>query len=200
MKNTSFYVSFKVGSSIDLGWISSTRVSLLYNGILIGEARFEDNYIIPDESNMVDFELQEMEIQNMLAFKAFIRHVIPQPRDRCQLKRKGPFAALEIVENGHMLSMAIHLDKMGVAEALDPVVHHADGRILAILEGEFSIMNADDDEQYVLTGNINPCIRLSGTAVLKGVCLDKNADTWFIHAIRQFEMEINLDEVIYGKR
>ncbi|KAH8131449.1 hypothetical protein LI328DRAFT_126800 [Trichoderma asperelloides] len=61
-------------------------------------------------------------------------------------------------------------------------------------------MNADDDEQYVLTGNINPCIRLSGTAVLKGVCLDKNADTWFIHAIRQFEMEINLDEVIYGKR
>lgn len=128
-RNTSFYVSFKVGSSIDLGWISSTRVSLLYNGILIGEASLEDNYIIPDESNMVDFELQELEIQNMLAFKAFIRHVIPQPRDRCQLKRKGPFAALEIVENGHMLSMAIHLDKMGVAEALDPVVHHAGNKI-----------------------------------------------------------------------
>ncbi|UKZ86130.1 uncharacterized protein TrAFT101_001970 [Trichoderma asperellum] len=225
-RETDLEISIEAGSGIDLGWISSTKVSLLYDGTLIGEASLKDNYIIPNEYNMINLVLQKIEIRNMIAFKALIRHVIPQPRDRCQLEDKAPSAALEILENGHTISMVINLDNMGVAKALDPIVRHIgdkieitfvvrnptnviiffdkthfklqkDGRTLATLEGTFFLIGStDDDQQYVLTGNLNPYIRLFGTAVLKGVCLDEDADTWFIHAIRQFEMEINLDNVI----
>lgn len=177
---------------------------------------------------MVNIDLQDIEIQNMIGFKTFIQHVIPQPRGWCLWESKAPVAALEMVDNGHTLAMVINLDKIGVAEALHPTVCRTndkikitffvrnptnvnidfeetrfnlqrDEHILATLKGEFFIRNINDvEEKYLLTGNIEPYIELFGTAVLKGVGLDEKADTWYIHAIRQFEMEINLEEVIYG--
>ncbi|KAL6910374.1 hypothetical protein GGI43DRAFT_427041 [Trichoderma evansii] len=228
MRTTDLEIDIEVGSDIDLGWISSTRVSLLYDGTLIGEAELKGSYIIPDEFNMIKLELDDIEIRNMIGFKAFIRRVIPHPRDGSQLEGKTPVALLKTVENGHTLAMVINLDRMGVAEALHPPVRRnhdkiqitffvrnptnvfiyfeetrfnlqKDGRILATLEGEFFIRNCGEDDEYVLTGDIDPNIELFGTAVLKGVGLDVKANTWCIHAIREFELEIDLDEIIHGE-
>ncbi|KAM0463588.1 hypothetical protein ACHAO4_000305 [Trichoderma viride] len=229
MRTANLEIDFEVGSDIDLGWISSTRVSLLYNDTLVGESELKDSYIIPDESNMVNLDLQNIEIQNMIGFKNFIQHVIPQPRDWNLQETGAPVAALEMVDNGHTLAIVINLDNMGVAEAFHSTVRRTndeikitfsvrnptnvqiyfeqthfnlqqDGHILATLEGDFFIRNLNDaQEEYTLTGEIEPDVELFGTAVLKGVGLDQDADTWYIHAVRQFEMEVNLDEVISSK-
>lgn len=221
-------IDLDVGSDIGLGWTSSTRVSLFYNDMLIGESELKDTYTIPDASDLVNIDLQTIEIQNMIGFKAFIQHVIPQPRDWNLQESKAPVAALEMIDNGHTLDVAINLAKMGVAEAFRPNIHRTndeikitffvrnptnvqidfehtyfsleqDGYILATLEGDFFIRNSNAEEEYSLTGAIEPDVKLSGTAVLKGSGLDQDADTWYIHAVRQFEMEVNLDEVIYSK-
>lgn len=200
-------------------------MSLFYDELFIGEANFKNSYLIPDESNMAYFDLRGIKIWNMHGFKGFIQRIIPRPSDGSQLESRTPTAALEIDKNGHKLSMSIRLDEIGPVKALESTVWRTNDRIkiifviqnptrvginfgeshfrlqkdgcsLATLQGEFNISLLDHRQEYILEGFMHSDTKLCGRAFLKGVGLEENEDTWYIHAIRQFEMEIDLDEVI----
>lgn len=218
----------KIDPDVDLGWTSSTTVSLLYDEHFIGEATFKNSRVIPDDFNMAWFNLKGIKIWNMHGFKAFIQHIIPRARDGRQLERGAPTVALAIDEKDHKLSVNIRLDTMGFAKALEPTIRRTgdeikiaffirnptrvgirfaeahfvlqkDGCTLAKLQGTFNILPLDDKQEYVLKGCIRTNIDLCGRAVLKGADLDNYGSTWYIHAIRQFEMEVDLDEMIHGE-
>lgn len=221
-------IRIRVDPGLDLGWTSSTTLSLFYGRTLIGEATLKDNCVIPDSWNEVYIEFGDIEIQDMTGFKSFVRHVIPQPRHGLRIPHRTSAVALEIVENGHKLSMAISLDTIGVANALNPTVRltsdeiqitfrvhnptnvtiffqqaefelQKDGDTLATLQSDLHIQTDHFKEECVLVGEIHVnTTELFGRAVLKGFNLDEMGYSWYIHALRQFEVEINLDELICG--
>lgn len=230
-RTLSFDIRMRVDPGVDLGWTSSTMLSLFYGRTLVGRVTLEDDYTIPDLYNEIDAEFYDIEIHDMTAFRSFIRHVIPQPRRGLQLSDRAPAVALELADNGHKLSMAINLDTMGFAKALEPTIHltgdeititfrihnptkisidfreaefvirkdgQTTGHTLAHLIGNFDTRNIFTDK-CVLKGSIYVETKeLFGRAVVKGLNLEEAEYSWRIHALRQFEMEINLDDVIHG--
>jgi hypothetical protein len=215
-------INAKIGPGVDLGWISSTAVSLFYGQVLIGEASIEDKYIIPEDNN-IHIELNDVEIRDMFGFKTFIQHIMPQVKREHPPESGAPAVALEIVENGHKLSMTINLDSLGTIKTTIPTVRRTldeieitfslqnptaveiyfgethfilqrDGVTVARLQGRVDIDSGCNPE-CVLKGKIQQGRMLFGKAILKGAGLESKANTWLIHAIRQFEIEVNLDEM-----
>ncbi|KAM0258260.1 hypothetical protein ACHAQJ_003902 [Trichoderma viride] len=224
MRTSGVNVYARIGPGVDLAFINSTTVSLSYDRALIGEATLEDSYIIPGGDIIVS-KLEDVEIHDMTGFKTFIRHLMPRAKPRYLPEGGAPGVALEIVENGHKLSMAINLDSMGAVRTTMRTVRRTRDEIeitfsvqnpttvgiyfgnthfilqrerttLARLQGHFGIEHEALEREYILKGNIEPNCTLFGSAILKGDSLDEEANTWFIHAIRQFEMEVNLDEAV----
>lgn len=229
-RSNTLHIGVKFGPEVDLGWTSSTTVSLLYGSLLVGEAKLDDTYIMPDESNDATLHLEDVEIWNMHGFRNFICHIVPRPRGIFQHKNGGPAVALKMDKRGHQLSMSIRLDTMGFAKALEPTIRRIDDRIeidffienttkvallfgeahfileedgctLANLKGAFNITWYEESQMVRVEGSIPSDTTLSGRAILRGVAAeDGDEDTWYIHAIRLFEMGVDLDSIIYGKR
>ncbi|KAL7944422.1 hypothetical protein V8C42DRAFT_346170 [Trichoderma barbatum] len=163
----------------------------------------------------------------MTAFKKFVRGIMPKPKDSYQPKGDKLTAKLEVVENGHRLAMAIDLCGIGRLKATVLAVqrtrktieitfsisnptsvefyfHMAEftlekgGNLLASLVGEFDI--EAEESKCVLKGDVADYRRLFGKAILSGRSPDAEfKNTWFLHAIRDFEIEVNLDEMVVCK-
>lgn len=219
----------KFGPEVDLGWTSSTTVSLHFGSLLIGEVKLDDTYIMLNESNEAILNLGNVQIWNMHGFKLFIERVVPRSRCEYQQRNGSPDIALKMDERGHQLSMSIQLYAMGFAKALEPRVRRIDDRIeidffienttkvellfgeakfileqdgciLAKLEGVFNITWFEERKEVGVIGSIPSDTTLRGRAVLKGAGLeDEDRESWYIHAIRLFEMEVDLDATIYGE-
>jgi hypothetical protein len=230
-RTLSFNIHLRFDPDADLGWTSFTTLSLFYGQILIGKITLEDSHTIPDSWDKIFLEFDDIEIQNMNAFRSFIRHVIPQPRHGLELPDRAPAVALEIIESGHRLAMAMNLDNMGFAKALEPTIHltgeeititfrihnpnkisidfqqaefriqkdgQALGHTLAYLYGDLCTRKSHSTDGCVLKGSILvKRTELSGKAILKGYNLEGDY-SWRIHALLLFEMEIDLDTIIYG--
>lgn len=217
----------KFSPDVDLGWTSSMTVSLHYGSLLVGEVKFDDTYIKPDKSNETTLDFENVEIWNMHGFKLFIERVVPRSRGEYQQQNGGPAVSLEMDKRGHQLSMSIRLDKMGFAKALEPTVRRIankiainffienttkvellfsdacfileqDGRTLAELKGVLNIMSWEGRQEVRVIGSIPSDTTLGGRAILKGADVeDEDRDSWYFHAIRLFEMEVNLDAIIW---
>lgn len=222
-------VDVEFGPEVDLGWTSSTTVSLQYGSLLVGEIKLDDTYIMPNKSDGATLTLKDVEIWNMHGFKCFIQHVVPQSRGGYQQRDGGPAVSLEMDERGHQLSLSVRLEQMGFAKALEPRVRRIDDRIaidffienttkvellfgqayfileqndrtLANLKGIFNITRWEKRREVSMEGLISSNTTLRGKAVLKGVDVeDEDRGSWYIHAIQLFEMEVDLDETMYGQ-
>lgn len=219
----------KFGPEVDLGWTSSTAVSLQYGSLLVGEIKLDDTYIMPNKSHGATLTLKDVEIWNMHGFKCFIQHVVPRSRGEYQQRDGGPAVSLERDERGHQLSLSVGLEQMGFAKALEPRVRRIDDRIeidffientttvellfgqayfileqnghtLANLKSVLNITSYEERKEVSVEGSISSNTTLCGRAVLKGVDVeDEDRDSWYIHAIQLFEMEVDLDEIMYGQ-
>lgn len=216
----------KFSAEVDLGWTSSTKVSLKYGSLLVAEVNLDDTYIMPDRSNEATLTLGDVEIWNMHGLRSFIERVVPRSRDKYQQRNGAPEVALEMDERGHQLSMSISLDEMGFVKALEPTVHRfankievryilenttkvellfsqaifileQDGCTLARLEGVLNITSEEERQEFNVIGPIPSDTTLCGKALLKGVSvIDEDRYSWYIHAIRLFEVEVDLDAII----
>lgn len=219
----------KFGPEVDLGWTSSTTVSLHFGSLLVGEVKLDDTYIMPNKSNKAILSLGNVEIWDMHGFKSFIERVVPRSRDKYHQSNGGPAVALNMDKRGHQLSMSIKLDAMGFAKAFELRVHRIadkividffienttkvelsfsrahfileqEGCTLAKLEGVFNITSWEERKEVDVEGSISSDTTLRGKAVLKGSGVeDEDRHSWYIHAIQLFEMEVDLDAIIYGE-
>ncbi|KAK1245292.1 hypothetical protein MKX08_004921 [Trichoderma sp. CBMAI-0020] len=224
------HVGVQFGPEVDLGWTSSTTVTLHFGPLLVGEVKLDDTYIKPYKSNVAMVTLGNVEICNMHGFRSFIGRVIPRSRGKYQQQNGGPAVTLEMDERGHQLSMSIQLCAMGFAKAIEPRVRRIDDNIeinffienttkvgllfgeahfileqdsytLAKLESAFNISWLEERKEVDVIGSTSSDTTLRGKAVLKGVDVDNEVrDSWYIHAIQLFEMDVDLDAIIYGER
>ncbi|KAL5084358.1 hypothetical protein Trisim1_012067 [Trichoderma cf. simile WF8] len=107
-------ISANTGPGVDVGWVSSATVFLFYDQTLIGEVTLKDTIInteLSDEVLVLDME--EFEIQDMIAFKSFIRDIMPKPQNKCQSDKNALIGKVEVIEKGHKLTMAIDLYGIG---------------------------------------------------------------------------------------
>ncbi|KAH0494345.1 hypothetical protein TgHK011_000967 [Trichoderma gracile] len=93
----------------DLDWTSHVTVSLSYQPRLIGEATLRDTYFIPDENNEASIKFEGFNIQNMVGFKAFIQHLLPNDMDLELGIINGLTIAGRSVDEAHELSLNIEL-------------------------------------------------------------------------------------------
>ncbi|PNP50846.1 hypothetical protein THARTR1_08467 [Trichoderma harzianum] len=177
-------------------------------------------------------EMEEFEIQDMIAFKSFVRDITPKPRNGCQTDKPSLTGKLEVVDKGHSLTITIDLCGIGGLETTELMVTlsddvikitfsltnaasveiyfeeaefqlQKDGHVLATLSGDFNIETGKTP--YELKGKIDSYWRegIFGNAILTGYQLKAdNPDTygpektWLIHALREFTIDVNLDEVV----
>ncbi|RFU80964.1 hypothetical protein TARUN_1249 [Trichoderma arundinaceum] len=225
MRTSSINIWAIIGPEVDISWTSSATVSLFYGQSLIGEVALKDTFIVPERSALC-IEDMRFEISDMIGLKTLFRDVMSTVKGPQQRGNGSPAAALEVVENGHKLLVSIDLNGVGSLKSSAPIVKLAGTEIeisfsimspnvveiyfgqahfelmkngieLAKLTGELGIDIGSNE--YVLKGEILSKSDLSGRAILKGVNLDDDTNTWFFHAIRQFEMEVDLDKMLVGR-
>ncbi|KAL6832447.1 hypothetical protein V8C40DRAFT_262340 [Trichoderma camerunense] len=173
-----------------------------------------------------DIVLKDFEIQDMIAFRTLIQNTMPNTRDKCQPADKCPTAFLQITEKGHKLEMRINLDGTGSLETSTPMVRkfddsivinflisnhphmefifgkttfmlEKDGEFLAFLDSHLHIQANDGGPlNYSFKGKLPSEDKLCGKAKLRGCSVKGEEKTWFIHAIREFELEVDLDQVV----
>lgn len=226
-------VCVNTGPRVDVGWINSATVFLFYGQYLIGEMVLEDTFINTEISNdVLVLEMEAFEIQDMTAFKNFVRGIMPKPHNGCPPDKTALIGELEVVEKGHRLTLAIDLCGIGGLTTDEPKVFitndlieitismmnatpveiyidnaefrlEKDGNYLATLSGNFYIEL--EKRTYRLKGQIQPNERekLFGNAVLTGYSLKSDASgpggnekTWLTHALREFKIDVNLDEIV----
>ncbi|KAL7912798.1 hypothetical protein GGI35DRAFT_476629 [Trichoderma velutinum] len=229
-------VSITTGPEVDVGWISSATVLFFYGQTLIGEMALENTIINTEVSDdVLVLGMVEFEIQNMIAFKSFVRDIMPKSQNGCQTDKSALTGKLEVVEKGHSLTLAIDLRDIGCLKTTKPNVKLAgdlieitfsmtnptsveiyfdeaefellkDRRVLATLSACFNI--EVDKLTYKLEGQIASDARgeIFGNAVLTGYDLKGNRSrpdggdkTWLIHALREFKLEVNLDQIVACK-
>ncbi|KAL7937490.1 hypothetical protein V8C35DRAFT_276984 [Trichoderma chlorosporum] len=179
-----------------------------------------------DSNEILVLELAPVEIQNTTAIRTFIRGIMPKALDVCQPKDEEFTGQLEIVEQGYKLTLSMDLQKIGSLKASKPSVYLTgtlieisfsisnptplefyfekaefklmkNGAFLAKLFGDFDILLGENgDQYYVLKGEISSGRELFGLATLRGSTAEDYENTWFIHAIREFQIEVNLDKKI----
>lgn len=173
-----------------------------------------------------DIVLKDFEIQDMIAFRTLIQNTMPNTRDRCQPAHRCPTAILQITEKGHKLEMRINLDGTGSLETSTPSVRkfedsivinfsisnnphmefifgetmfmlEKDGEFLAFLDSHLHIQANDGGPiNYSFKGKLPSEDKLCGKAKLRGYDVKDMNNTWFTHAIREFEIEVDLDEMV----
>lgn len=89
-------------------------------------------------------QMEEFEIQDMTAFKSFVRDIMPKPWNGCRLDKTALTGKLEVVDKGHSLTIAIDLCGIGGLETTELSVALS-GHILKI---NFSMTNAATVEIY----------------------------------------------------
>ncbi|OPB42418.1 hypothetical protein A0O28_0035350 [Trichoderma guizhouense] len=176
--------------------------------------------------NTYDIVLKDFEIQDMIAFKTLIRNTMPNTKDRRQPRNIRPLARLRTAEKGHKLEVAINLHGTGSIEigahavrltgdsieitffmSNSPHVEfffgetvfvlERDGETLAYLDSNLLLEAAGGDPvNYYFRGKLPSYAKLFGKAKLRGSSVKGEEKTWFIHAIREFEFEVDLDQVI----
>ncbi|PON25955.1 hypothetical protein TGAM01_v205392 [Trichoderma gamsii] len=157
-KTVDLHAGIKFGPDVDLGWTSSTTVSLHYGSLLVGEVKFNDTYIKPNESNETTLTLTKFEIW--------------KNSTKVELLFSQAYFILE-----------------------------QNGCTLAKLGGVLNITSWEERKEVGVEGSIPSDTTLNGKAILKGVGVeDEDRHSWYIHAIRLFEMEVDLDAIIYGER
>ncbi|KAL7944421.1 hypothetical protein V8C42DRAFT_358536 [Trichoderma barbatum] len=225
MKSFSLEVTAVIDPEVDIGWISDMTISLVYGRRLIGEKVLRDTHIIPDETNKVELMLEGFEIRNMIRFKTFIENAMPETKVTTQKNRRSSImATLETDDNGHELSIIMDMASMSKTTILHPKIHIVDGKvrisfttsssnpvdlpfgwcqfllkkdkkILAFLDGHFDIQ--PDKCEILMEGDaMVPNADFSGTGILKGFKTYDNSTSWLAHAIRSFEIEVNLDKTV----
>ncbi|KAK4070099.1 uncharacterized protein Triagg1_6520 [Trichoderma aggressivum f. europaeum] len=222
-----FKLDITVKTGVYVGWVSYVTISLFYGHTFIGEAILEDELVNTENyKGELYIELNGAVIQHMGAFRSFIRDIMPKPQlDACQSDH-NPTARLEIIENGHKLTMAIDLHGIGSFKTTTPIIQlngnsiditfsmsntttvaiyfgqtafrlENDESILANLSGDFCIYaSGEESMQYHLTGEISQGCELSGKATLKGWGLKSYEKSWRTHAIREFQIEVDLDHMV----
>ncbi|KAK4067845.1 hypothetical protein Trihar35433_6405 [Trichoderma harzianum] len=226
-----FKLDISVKTGVYFGWVSYVTISLFYGHTFIGEAILEDEFVnLENYKGQLYIEFNGAVIQHMGAFKSFIRDIMPKPQlDACQSDHNNPTTKLEVIDNGHKLTMAIDLYGIGSLKTTTPIVQltgnsiditfsminttpvaiyfdqtefrlENDEHILASLSGDFCIYPAADESvQYHLTGHISSGCKLIGKAILKGHDFKKLERTWRTHAIREFQIEVDLDHMVIHK-
>lgn len=89
-------------------------------------------------------QMEEFEIQDMTAFKSFVRDIMPKPWNGCRLDKAALTGKLEVVDKGHSLEIAIDLCGIGGPETTELSVTLS-GDILKIT---FTMTNAAAVEIY----------------------------------------------------
>ncbi|KAL7795232.1 hypothetical protein V8C37DRAFT_47959 [Trichoderma ceciliae] len=167
----------------------------------------------------------EFKIKNMKAFKSFNQDIMPTMNVNIhQNNGESAAVALSITTDGHELMMSMNLRRMErlratvkptnlTGESMNLVVMISNpgpvkpslgwshfnlkqgGKIIGELQGDFVV--APGENQLVLHGDIdkNREDKLSGMAILKGKRGD-DEETWEDDAVRLFELEVNLDEMV----
>ncbi|EGR52841.1 uncharacterized protein TRIREDRAFT_102788 [Trichoderma reesei QM6a] len=188
----------------NLDWTSHLTVSLFYQPRLIASIK-----------------LGNFNIRNMVGFKAFIQHLLPNNVDNGIGDDDGLTIAGCSVDEAHELSLNIELTGItktyvdqfrirvfGGRVTVDFILSNVNtiqldfgncvfslekgGNVLALLDGYFDIELGGSE--IVLEGDaIVADTNFSGIAILKGVKALKEGNTWIAHAIRSFEAEVNLD-------
>ncbi|UKZ80533.1 hypothetical protein TrVFT333_008294 [Trichoderma virens FT-333] len=213
---------------VDIGWINSVTVFLFYDHALIGEVTRENTIVTCTYyKDALDLEMGEFEIQDMIAFRSFVRGIMPKTNDECQLDDGKPTARLELVEKGHKLNISINLNGIGSLKTTTPIIRFTSDSIkitftisntaaveiyfedaefklrqgwsqLAKLTGGFNIeATGKKGTEYILTGNHNMRYKPYGKAILTAYSLKENEGTWFIYALREFEIEVDLDTAVW---
>lgn len=212
----------KVDESLDdIDWTSHVTVSLYYRPRLIGEVTLRDTYFIPDASGKASIKLERFDIRNMVGFKNFMQHLLPNEVDIEIETANGLTVTGRSVDEAHELSLNIELSGISKASVKDfyfrlvertviiefnfsspsPVVLdfgdcefslERGGEVLARLDGYFRI--GLEDPEVLLQGDaIAADTRFSGFGTLRGVKALEESNTWVAHAIRSFEMSVDLD-------
>ncbi|KAL6826901.1 hypothetical protein J3E69DRAFT_380233 [Trichoderma sp. SZMC 28015] len=227
LRTSDLNVAIKIGQGVDIGWISSVTVTLFYGRSLIGEMTLENEiFNISKYEDILYLEMGEFEIEDMIAFKNFVRDIMPKPIQKGQPDEGKPTAKLELIEKGHKLTMTIDLRGIGCFETTAPLARvtgtsieitftvfntaavafffeevkfslRKDQNILALVSGEFNIdANGERGNRCVLKGRIFARSQLHGKATLTASELEDHNNSWFVHAIRELEIEVDLDQVI----
>ncbi|KAF3069191.1 hypothetical protein CFAM422_007080 [Trichoderma lentiforme] len=223
-----FKLDISVKTGVYFGWVSYVTISLFYGHTFIGEAILEDELVNGENyKGQLYIEFNGAIIQHMGAFKSFIRDIMPKSHlDASQSDHNKPTTKLEVIENGHKLTMAIDLYGIGSFKTTAPIVQltgdsiditfsmsntttvaiyfgqtkfrlENDECVLAHLSGDFCIYpTGEESMQYHLSGNICSGCELIGKATLKGSDLEKFEQTWRTHAIREFQIEVDLDHMV----
>lgn len=182
---------------------------------------FATTFFIPDKKNKASIKLGNFNIRNMVGFKAFIQHLLPNNVDNGIGDDDGLTIAGCSVDEAHELSLNIELTGItktyvdqfrirvfGGRVTVDFILSNVNtiqldfgncvfslekgGNVLALLDGYFDIELGGSE--IVLEGDaIVADTNFSGIAILKGVKALKEGNTWIAHAIRSFEAEVNLD-------
>ncbi|KAL7912797.1 hypothetical protein GGI35DRAFT_491228 [Trichoderma velutinum] len=225
MRSFNLEIVTTIDPELDIGWISHATISLFYRRRFIGEKALRDMHIIPDEDNEAKIMLEGFEIRNMIGFRAFIQRLMPETKINRQGKGQSLITAeLENDENGHELSIAIDMSTMLNDSILRPTIKLVDGRvkvsfttsssnpvdmpfgwcqfilkkgktILAFLNGHFDIQ--PDTCDIIMEGDsMATKAAFSGMGILKGFKTYDNNNTWLAHAIRLFEIDVNLDKLV----
>ena len=206
----------------DLDWTSHLTVSLSYQPRLIGEATLRDTYFIPDNENKVSIKFERVDIRNMVGFKAFIQHLLPNDIDHEVGNKMGLTIAGRGVDEAHELSLDIELSGISKTSVEDFTIRMVEktvildfnisssspvrldfgncvfsleqgGETLLFLEGYFRI--EPNEAVIALMGDaMYADARYCGLAKLKGVRVLERSKTWLAHAIRSFEVIVDLNK------
>ncbi|KAH0525320.1 hypothetical protein TsFJ059_007705 [Trichoderma semiorbis] len=232
-RSAAVQVGATIGPGVDVGWISSATVLLLYGQTLLGRMTLENKMInssITDDALVL--QMEEFEIQDMTAFKSFVRNIMPKPWNGCRLDKAALTGKLGVVDKGHSLAIAIDLCGIGGLETTELNVTlssdilkitfsmtnattveiyfdeaefqlEKNGVVLATLAGDFNIETGNietGETTYELKGEIYSFARedLFGNATLVGYHPKDNdlKKTWLIHALREFKIDVNLDQMV----
>ncbi|KAL7937491.1 hypothetical protein V8C35DRAFT_331236 [Trichoderma chlorosporum] len=224
-KSSGVDIRISIGPEFDIGWVNSVAVSIFYGNNFIGEVTQEDTFVLSVEhDDTYDICLKNFGIQDMIVFKKFIQTIMPNAKKKLQSSSRESLAILQLTEKGHKLAVEINLSggfettvdevqrtgrsiKIRIEISNKPHVEiwfervrfslEKDGENLALLTGTFNVEAADGESRgYTFEGTLYGDEELSGKAKLRGYDLTEYENTWFYHALLEFETEVNLDEAV----
>ncbi|EGR52842.1 uncharacterized protein TRIREDRAFT_102789 [Trichoderma reesei QM6a] len=108
-------ISATIDPEVQIPWSSRVAICLLHRHRLIGKKTLRKTYIIPDEDNEVKIRLESLNIQNLVALKAFFENLMPK-NGVTQEESAGlaVTAALDHDDSANELSISIELDYMAM--------------------------------------------------------------------------------------
>ncbi|UKZ80531.1 hypothetical protein TrVFT333_008292 [Trichoderma virens FT-333] len=180
-----------------------------------------DNYVgITTDSNYDPFHYNdyyelddgidhEMKIKTMVGFKSFITRIMPENAVSHEPSSdKRATAAFSIDPTGHNLTMAIDLSNVANIKATTKTLEMIGATIVVVLtmmnpgplhlrfKTAYFILKQGNKTIRKVSGSSTSSLENSKTAVLKGDSCCEEHSTWLQYAIRQFEIEVDLDGTV----